>query len=452
MNTFETDYIIVGAGYAGIAAASVLHSSGKNFVIVEARERIGGRVNTITLPNSNTVIDVGAQWIGPTQHKIWDWVYRHKVETVEGHDTGKNIFNYKGKTIKYSGTIPKIDPLSLIDLGIAMKRIDNMAKSINVETPWSHPKAEEWDGITMNTWIRRNSLTAKARLSLNIGLETVFACQSSEISLLHFLFYCKSGDNLDALLAVTNGAQQTLFVNGAQHLLEQEVQPFKDKIILNQPVKSIYQDDKSVIARTKDIEIKGKRIILALSPAMCQKIHFEQALPKRKAQLLQRVPMGAAMKCFGVYEKPFWRDKNFSGQIVSDRTPFHVSFDCSKKDGRGIFLFFVEGENARDFIELPENVRKEKFLQEVAKYYGNEALHPIDYIDKCWTEEEYSGGCYTGNMTPGSWVQFGASLRAVTGRIHWAGTETATQWSGYMDGAIQSGYRTAQEVLQMSET
>lgn len=444
----HTDCIIIGAGYAGIAAASKLHEAGKNIVILEARERIGGRVNTHVLPDSGVTVDLGAQWIGPAQHNMWNWVRKHQVEVFDCYDSGKNIFSFNGSRSTYNGSIPKMNPIALIEIGIAMTRLNKMCRQIPLESPWTAPKAQEWDSITMDTWIRRNVKTGQARMAIHVGLETVFASQASEISLLHFLFFCHSGDNLDTLLGVTGGAQQTLFKKGTQHLLKQEAKPFWDKIYFNQPVKSIHQDDTGVIAYTDELEVRAKKIIIAIPPALCQKIHFIQPLPQRKAQLFQRMPMGAAMKCFIVYDKPFWRDSGYSGQIVSDRIPFHASFDCSKPDDKGIFLFFVEGRHARDFIELPLHIRKEKVLSELEHYYGAQALKVIDYTDKCWTEEEYSGGCYAGNFTPGSWTQFGQVLRTPVGNIHWAGTETAVKWCGYMDGAIESGYRAADEILK----
>lgn len=444
---YSTDYLIIGAGYAGIGAASRLFAQGQSILIAEARDRIGGRVHTHQL-DGGSLVELGAQWIGPTQQNMWDLVKKHQVETFDTYDEGKNILHYKKSTSTYKGVIPKMDPISLLDLGIAISKINRLCKQVPIESPWTAPQAEKWDSMTMASWMDKNLYTQKAKKFMNIGLETVFACQSSEISFLHALFYANSGDNLDALLAIPNGAQQTLLTKGTQHLLEKEAAPFQQQILLNTPIRSITQNENGIIAFSDDKEIHAKKIIITLPPALCNTIHFEQALPQRKAQLFQRVPMGAAMKCYAVYEKPFWREKGFSGQIVSDRAPLQVTFDCTKPGGPGLMLFFVEGIHAREFIEMPQEKRRKMVEDELSFFFGAEAKNTIDYTDRCWTEEEYSRGCYVGNFPPGVWTQFGHVLRTPTGNIHWAGTETAMRWCGYMDGALESGYRAAAEVLR----
>jgi monoamine oxidase len=447
METIQTEIVIIGAGFAGIAAGKKLQETDKKFVIVEARERIGGRVNTVTL-SSGAMVDLGAQWIGPTQHHIWKWVKESKTETYDTYDSGKNILSWKNKISTYTGTIPKIDPISLIDLGFAIEKINKLCKEIPLEAPWTHPKAKEFDSITLYSWIEKNMFTKKAKHLFNIGVETVFAAESHEISFLHALFYCHSGDNMEALISIANGAQQTLLKGGTQGLLQKIAAPFQDKIYFNNPVHKIKQEDNGLTVETENLIIQAKKCISTLPPALLSSIRFSPILPQRKAQLIQRVPMGAAMKCFCIYEIPFWRKHGFSGQIVSDTSPVKVTFDCTDAaTDKGVLLVFVEGNNARNFIELPESERKEKVLSELVKYLGEDAKKILEYKDKCWTEEEYSRGCYAGNMPTGVMTQFGKSLREPFMHLHFAGTETAMRWNGYMDGAIESGFRAADEVL-----
>lgn len=449
METIETDVVIIGAGYSGIAAATKLQEAGKQFVVVEARDRIGGRVLSQTI-DEDIVIDLGAQWIGPDQHLMHKMVKKLNIETFETYDDGKNILSWNNKISTYSGTIPKIDPISLISLGLALNKINNLCKKIPLENPENAENANKLDETTVATWMDKNIWTAKAKFMFKVGVETVFACHPSEISMLHALFYAHSGGDFEKLISIKNGAQQTRFVKGAQHLVTEMAKPFLEKILLNNPVLSIQQAEDEVIVITQNKIIKAKKCIVAIPPTLVEKISFTPNLPANKIQLNQRFPMGTAMKCFGIYEKPFWREKGFSGQIVSNSKPIHVTFDCSPKDGsRGIILAFVEAENARGFIEKTASERKQVFIESLAHYFGSQALNPIQYIDKCWSEEEWSGGCYAGNPTPGTITQFGAYLRKPLQHLHWAGTETAKKGNGYMEGALEAGYRAAKEVIDL---
>ena len=449
--THPIETIIIGAGFAGIAAAKKLHKANKSFIILEARDRIGGRTLTQSL-DCGATIDLGAQWIGPDQHLIWEWVKSTNTPTYECYDTGKNILSINQKTSQYKGTIPNVDPLSLIGLGLAINKFNKLSQEIPLETPWTHANAKKWDGMTVATWMDKQRLTSKAKALFATAIETVFATEPDEISFLGALFYAHSGKNLDTLFAVTGGAQQTLLFNGAQQLLKDVAQPFNDRILLDQAVKNIEVDDHSVTVKTENGKFTSKHCIVTLPPALMNSIAFEPILPQMKAQLYQRMPMGAAMKCFCIYEKPFWRKKGLSGQIVTDTHPVRVTFDCSKDDNsHGILLCFVEGQAARDFIDIPPAERQQQITEGLAKYLGKEALAPIEYIDKCWTEEEYSRGCYAGLMPPGVLSKFKDTIRRPYKRIRFAGTETATEWNGYLDGAIQSGYREAAAILKMME-
>jgi len=445
----QTDVAIIGAGYAGIAAAKKLQANQTDFIVLEARDRIGGRTHSATLA-CGAHVDLGAQWIGPTQQLIWQWVKETNTQTYDTFDSGKNVLSYKNKTSTYTGTIPKIDPISLIDLGLAIEKINKLCKEINLEEPWKHPKAATYDSMTFHTWIEKNMYTAKAKHLFHIGVETVFAEEASSLSFLHALFYCRSGENMESLISIKNGAQQTLLLGGTQTLLIKIAQPFQDKIKLNQAVSQIYQSDSGVQIETNDYRVSAKKCILTLPPALLNTIKFSPLLPQRKAQLIQRVPMGAAMKCFVIYKSPFWRKMGYSGQIVSDTHPVRVTFDCTKEDtDLGVLLVFIEGKNARYFLDYPQEERKQRVIAELVKYFGEEAKTYIEYTDKCWTEEEYSRGCYAGNMPPGVLSQFGDELRKPFMHLHFAGTETAYKWNGYMDGAIESGHRATEEVLKL---
>jgi monoamine oxidase len=308
------------------------------------------------------VVDLGAQWIGPAQHHIWNWVKETSTTTHDTYDSGKNILSWRNKISTYKGTIPKIDPVSLIDLGLAIEKINKLCKQIPLDAPWTHPKAKEFDSMTLQTWMDKNMFTKKAKHLFSIGVETVFAAEPSELSFLHTLFYCHSGDNMESLISIQEGAQQTILTNGSQRLLQKIAEPFIDHIYLNSPVRKIIQDENLVKIEAGKFLFAGKKCICTVPPTLLNIIDFDPLLPQTRAQLSRRMPMGAAMKCFCVYKEPFWRKKGFSGQIVSDTSPVKVTFDCTDKEGdMGVLLTFVEAQEARQLLSCHRKKESKRY-------------------------------------------------------------------------------------------
>ena len=160
------------------------------------------------------------------------------------------------------------------------------------------------------------------------------------------------------------------------------------------------------------------------------------------------MPQGTVVKCFAVYDEPFWRRDGLTGQGASDAGPVRVTFDNSPPDGSpGVLLGFLEGDWARRLIRLPAWERRSLVLDTFRRLFGPRAGVPEHYLEKSWADEEYTRGCYGAAMTTGAWTAFGEALRAPVGPIHWAGAETATVWSGYMEGAVRSGESAATDAL-----
>jgi monoamine oxidase len=195
-------------------------------------------------------------------------------------------------------------------------------------------------------------------------------------------------------------------------------------------------------------EVTARRVIVALPPALAGRIEYDPPLPSQRDQLTQRMPMGTVIKCIAVYDEPFWREDGLTGQAISLPGPAQVVFDNTPPNGSPALLAFLEGKDARELAAVSEAERRDAVLRTFQRLFGRRAAHPTLYADKDWSSEPYSRGCYAGVFGPGAWTAYGRHLRGAVGRIHWAGTETATRWMGYMDGAIQSGKRAAAEVLQ----
>ncbi len=443
------DCIIIGAGFSGLAAARILHKAERNFTVLEARNRVGGRVHTHHL-NDNRFVEAGGQWIGPGQDRMYQLAHEYGCTWFATYNSGKNIIDLNGKVRTYSGLIPRIDLPSLLNIQLVLLKLEAMARKISVHAPWQAYKARRFDGLTLDHFLYKNCYTRNAYQVMRTGLETVFACNPAEVSLLHVLFYIKSGNSLNTLLSIDNGAQQHRIHEGMQSLAERMALPFAGQIKYNHVVRSIVQQQSGVLVKGEDFSLRASKVILALPPVCIRQIHFEPPLPLMKQQVLQKLPMGIAGKVLAVYKTPFWRSQNLSGQVVADDSqPFQVFFDCSPADGSyGVLLAFCIADRARTFFANPAESRRTLALQVFTRYFGTAAGHPDDYYDHCWADELWSGGCYAAIYPPGTWTTFKDELARPTGNVHWAGTETSAEWYGYIEGAVRAGERAAKEILQ----
>jgi len=443
------DAIIVGGGFSGLAAARTLSHANKKFILLEARERLGGRTHTKYFDDGKYV-DVGGQWIGPTQDRMYELAREHQVEWYDTYNEGKNIIDLNQKIKTYTGLIPKMDVASLINIDLVLKKLERMAKQVPLDSPWLAPKAKEWDSLSLEVFARKNCLTKNCYKVIRAGLETVYACELNEVSLLHALFYIRSGTNLNVLLSITDGAQAHRIKGGMQKLAEEIAFHFKDSIKFNSPVTHVIHTDDGAIVSGADFSYEAKRMIIAIPPVLISSIDFKPELPLHKKQLLQKMSMGIVGKVTAVYTKPFWRNKGFSGQVVADEmSPFQTLFDSSPADSSyGTLLAFCIANRARDFFARDGANRKKIALESFTRYFGNEAAAPVHYLDHCWADEAWSKGCYAGLYPTGAWTNFRNELAQRTGVIHWAGTETSEVWYGYIEGAVRAGEREAQEILK----
>jgi monoamine oxidase len=443
----EADVAVVGAGLAGIAAARAVERGGASMVLVEARERVGGRLESISIGDGKWV-DVGGQWIGPTQDRVEALARSFGHETFPTYASGKNVVEFGGKLIRYTGTIPRLAPHVLADVGQAMLRLNRMASRVPREAPWEAPRAKQWDSQTTWSWMRRNMATKSGRTMLELAVKAVWAAMPADVSLLHLLFYISSAGSLELLLDTEGGAQQDRFVEGAQNLAVKAAGELDGEVVLGSPVRRIEHSEAGVTLRADKVVARAKRAIVALPPTLAGRIAYDPPLPGYRDQLTQRFPMGACVKCLAFYEEPFWRADGLSGSAVSDPGPPSIVFDNSPPDGSpGILVGFLEGHWARELGRVSAEARRTAVLESLARLFGPRAAHPEQYLERNWVEEEWSRGCYVGYTAPGVLTAYGPAIRTPVGPIHWAGTETATVWNGYMDGAIQSGERAAREAL-----
>jgi len=447
------DVVVVGGGLSGLVAARRLRAGGASVLVVEARDRVGGRLLNHEL-HDGSVIESGGAFVGPTQNHILDLAEELNVQTFKTYVEGNNIYVKGPLSIPYTGTIPP-DPTILADAALLQTRIDQMASEIAVDAPWSHPKAKEWDETSVATWVRQNTVNPDVRTLLLCYTQAAFGSDGEDMSLLFLVWYvATAGDEthvgtFDRSSGTANAAQDSRFVGGSQLVPLRLARQLGNRVALNAAVRRIVQAGNHVDVHTDRGKVRAKRVVVACPPVTALGIDWQPLLPQRRNQLLQRMPMGALMKVDAVYETPFWREEGLSGSGLNTTGAVRTSFDNSPPDGSvGVLLSFVGGSTWREYGLRTLKQRRRAVLEGFAAIVGEKALDPIQYVEHDWTEERWTQGSPVALQVPGAITAYGNSIREPFGRVHWAGTETSTYWAGYMDGAVRAGKRAATEVLE----
>lgn len=444
----NVDVVVVGAGFAGLNAAARIVAAGRSVCVVEARDRVGGRTKPGTL--AGHVVDLGGQWVGPDHRRLIALAARHHIPLEPQFEAGGKLIDYRGRVRRYEGLIPALPILALLETDRAMKRIERMAAAITVSAPWAAAGADALDRITVASWLDRNLRTRGAKAMMDIAVRAVFSAEPSEISMLFLLTYLRASGGLEPLISVRGGAQQDRVKGGLHQLSERLADEVgRGRLRLSSPVSNIEQDGEGVTVQVAGGEaLRCRRAILAVPLALLARIGARPAWPALKSGLAQRSPMGSVIKCHVAYATPFWRARGLSGEAVSDAALFSPVFDGTPEGaGHGVLTGFLEGDAARAFTGKSVEERRRAVVASLTRLFGPEAGQPIDYADNDWLEEEWSGGCYAGLMAPATLTSYGPALRPPAGRVHFAGTETALEATGYVEGALESGERAATEAL-----
>jgi monoamine oxidase len=438
-----TDVVVVGAGFAGLSTARALTRLGHDVVVLEGRDRVGGRSYTTTI--ADVPVDLGATFVGPTQTEVLALAAELGCETVPTYNRGKNLIRWRRKVRAYRSTIPRLSILELFDVSRMQWRFDRVARLVPVVDPWTPTIAPRVDNQSLERWLRSVHAGASARDLMAIVSRVTWGCEPSEVSLMHAVRYVKAAGGLGAMLDVQGGAQQDRFPAGTQQIALRMADELGDRVTLGAVVERIERTaGGDVVVHSTAGATTAKAVVVAIPPAHRAAITFEPALPEGYSQLAGHWPQGNLSKAYAAYDTPFWRAGGCSGESLSDDGPVFITFDVSpSEDGPGILLGFTD---ARTFDALPADQRRERALGCFAALYGDTALEPIDYVDHRWGAEEFAPGGPTAAVPPGSWTKYGQWLRKPVDGIFWAGTETADQWTGFLDGAVRSGQRAAAEV------
>jgi monoamine oxidase len=453
----HADVVVIGAGFAGLAAARELARNDRSVVVLEARHRVGGRVLNKPIGGGEHS-EAGGTFAGPTQNHILALAKDMGVDTFPTYDQGDNVYFVDGDRSTYpssgpTGTAPP-DPTILPDLATLVTRFDDMSKDVPVDAPWEAASAADWDRQTLQQWVDQNTVNPRFKRLAAAATRPIFGADPREISLLFTLFYvAASGDERNAGTFERNfntrdGAQMFRFVGGSHLIAQKLAHRLGSRVKLGTPVHRVESFKGGVRVVSKRHVVTARQVIVAVPPTLVRRIHFHPGLPASRRALDRQMPQGTLLKVTAVYDRPFWRDAGLSGTAISLNGPVNATFDDSPPDGSpGAVFGFVGGDEARRYRAMSKADRRAAVLKNFSDFFGRQALNPTRFFDTDWPGARWSRGGPVGIAHPGLLLAHGPALRDPVGRIHWAGTETSGYWNGYMDGAVRSGKRAALEVI-----
>jgi putrescine oxidase len=443
----EADVVVVGAGSSGLAAASRLVAEGREVVVLEARDRVGGRLwNTEIGGEAN---ELGGEWVAPYHERLHELLRELGIELFPAYREGADVYvDEAGRAHRHSGGEPGLSAASARALDEADAKLDALAKELDPEAPWEHPRARELDTITFDEWLRREVTDDEARENLASYLADGFLTKPPHaFSLLQGLWAIAGAGGTYELFAPEQCLAYRV-VGGSQLLPLRLAERLGDRVRLEAPARSIRWSEDGVEVDAGSLAVRARAAVIAVPPNLVGSIRFEPALPAWRMQLQAALSQGSVTKYLAVYDEPFWRADGLSGEGFAPHQLVRELYDNSPPSGAvGVLCTFVPGEQADAVGRLPADVRRRALLEGMAKFVGPHALEASDVIETDWAAEEWTRGAYAASFGPGGLSRYGPNLRRPVGPIHWACSDIAGRGHMHMEGAVRSGEAAAEALL-----
>jgi monoamine oxidase len=439
--------VIVGAGLAGMTTALDLVDSGIDVVVIEARDRVGGRVLTHHFDDTMHA-ELGGESIDENHKAMLALLDRFRL-TTERRPKGKthdSIVHHAGERVSLTAFLGLRNGAVGADYFRFLSELDIASSGVNPEHPEQFDRAAELDSLSLDDFICGLDLVPEAEFLVRLEYRAEYNAEPADLSM---LFIAQQNEGEDPGPA---GVETMRIHGGNSRLTAAMAKALGDRIRLSCPVTTIDHDDDGVVINAASDAIDGSYVVLAAPPPPIRNIAFTPALEAAAAAMISQLDLGPAAKVVTEYDTRFWTSITPSGSTLSD-LPFHVAWAATDSyDSRGGLLSqFITGDGAVTAARLDDDERIAMFGAMLDEVYPEGVTYRTGrHATIAWPNEPYTGGGYA-IFRPGQMVPFWPVLREGLGRIKFAGEHTEVL-IGYMESAIRSGHRIASEIVDETAT
>jgi putrescine oxidase len=452
MEILERDVVVVGAGVTGLTAATRLAAAGMSVVVLEARERIGGRLWTDVVDGQ--MREIGGQWVSPDQTALLETLDELGLETYSRYRDGESLYITRdGELRRFTGDIFPAGERTEQEITRLIEVLDGLTAEVDPAAPWAHPRASELDQISFRGWLEQQTDDDEARENIALFVaEAMLTKPAHTFSLLQALLMAASAGGFSNLVDADFILDKRV-VGGLQQVpLRLAERLGADSVRLGTPVRTIEWDESGATVTGEGLRVRARHVVVAVPPNLYDRIRYVPALPRLRQQLQQHQSLGLVIKVHATYETPFWRDAGLSGTAFSPYQLVHEAYDNTNHgESRGTLVGFVAAERADALFRLSAEERRSRILESLAAYFGPEARRPVTYYESDWAAEEWTQGAYAASFALGGLTRYGELQLQPVGPIRFGSSDLAGLGYQHVDGGIRVGRRIADDVIAANE-